>query len=86
MPDEGLWLFVVVLDVGVDGLFEFFGRAMHSTPQLFFRQHGEPTFDKIQPTRRSRCVVQMKALTFYEPVANQLGFMRAVVIQNQMHI
>jgi len=49
MPDERLWFFVVVFDEGVDGLFEFFGRAMDSAPKLFFGQHGKPAFNQIQP-------------------------------------
>jgi hypothetical protein len=49
MPDEGFRVAVVVLDRGADGLFEFFGGAMDAAAHLFFRQDGEPSFDKVDP-------------------------------------
>lgn len=86
VPDEGLWIAVVVLDEVADGLFEFFGRAMDTAAQLFFRQCREPSFYEVDPRGRSRCEVQVEALPLGQPVTNQLGLMGSVVIQNQVHV
>jgi hypothetical protein len=48
VPDEWLWVAVVVLDEGADGIFQFFGRAMHGASNLAFGEQGEPAFDEVQ--------------------------------------
>ena len=50
VPDERLGIFVVVVDEGSDGRFEFFGGAVYPAPELLFGQFGEPTFDQVEPT------------------------------------
>ena len=50
VPDEGLWLFVVLMDESLDGRFEFFGGAVYPAPELLFGEFGEPTFDQVEPT------------------------------------
>ena len=59
---------------------------MDAAAQLFFCQRGEPALDQVEPTGRSGREVQMEAGALGQPVANQLGFMGAVVVQNQMHL
>ncbi len=46
VPEEGLWVFVVVLDEGSDGFFEFSGGAVDAAPELFFGERGEPAFHR----------------------------------------
>ena len=36
MPDEGLWVLVVVLDEGADGVYEFPGGAVNAAPELLY--------------------------------------------------
>lgn len=50
MPDEGFWVVVVLLDEGVSGRFQFFGRAMDAAPQLAFCERSESAFNQVQPT------------------------------------
>jgi hypothetical protein len=64
VPDEGFWVAVVVLDEAAYGSFQFSGRAMRSASELFVGQRGEPSFDQVQPTGRSRHEVQMEAQSF----------------------
>ena len=78
VPDEGFWILVVVSNVDADGLFQLFGRAMHAAAELFFREQSEPALDQIEPAGRGGREMQMEARSFHQPVANQLGFMRAV--------
>jgi len=59
---------------------------MHTAPDLLFGESGEPALDQVEPTGRSGREVQMEARALGQPVANQLGFMGAVVVQNQMHL
>ena len=75
-----------MFDVGMDGLFQFFRRPMHSSPQLLFCQQGKPLFDHVQPTDRGRREVQIKARTLDQPVADQVRLVGSVVVQNQVHI
>ena len=49
MPDEGLWMLVVVIDVVSNGLFQLFGGAVNAAPELLFGESGEPAFDQVQP-------------------------------------
>ena len=86
MPDEGLWVFVVVLDEATDGLLQFLGGAMDAAAELFFGQQREPAFHQVEPTGRGGREVQMEARPFHQPVADQLRFVSAVVIQNQVNV
>ena len=86
MPDKGLWIFVVVLDEIADGVFQFVGRAMHSSVELLFGQQSKPAFNKVEPACRGRCEVQVETWSFYQPVPNQLRFVSAVVVQDQVYV
>lgn len=72
----------MVLDVGADGRFQFFRGAMDAAAELLFRQQSEPAFYQVEPTGRSRRVVQMEARPLDQPVANQLRLVRAVVVED----
>jgi hypothetical protein len=50
LPDEWLWVPVLLLDEFSDGGFQFFGRAMNAMAELFLRQQRKPSFDQVQPT------------------------------------
>ena len=86
MPDEGFWILVVVLDEALEGSFQFFGGAMDAAPELLFSEQREAAFYQVEPTGRSGREVEMKAGPLYQPVTNQLCFMGAVVVQDQVHI
>jgi hypothetical protein len=49
VPDEGLWVLVVVLDEGSDGVLEFSGGAVNAAPELFFGECGEAAFYQVEP-------------------------------------
>ncbi len=59
---------------------------MHAAAELFFRQQSEPALDQVEPAGRGGREMQMEARSFHQPVTNQLGFMGAVVVQDQMHV
>ena len=80
MPDEGFWVFVVVLDEAADGVFQFVGGSMHSSAELLFGQQGKPAFNKVEPACRCGREMQVEAWSFHQPVANQLRFVGAVVV------
>ena len=86
VPYEGFWVLVVFLNEAANGGLQFLGRAMHATSQLLVGECGKPSLDQVEPTGRSRRKVQVKARPFHRPIANQLGFVRAVVIQDQMYV
>jgi len=70
MPDEGFWVTIVILDEGVDGRFQFFGRAVNPASKLAFCEQGEPAFHQVQPRGRGRREVDMEAGAFGQPVLN----------------
>ena len=86
MPYEWLWVLVVVLDEASDSAFQFIGGAVYSTAELLFCEQSKPAFNKVEPTRRGGRKVQVEARSFRQPVANQLCFVCAVVVQDQVDI
>ena len=65
---------------------QFSGAAMGAAAQLPLRQGGEPTLDQIDPGLPGGSIVQMITRMAHQPALNQGGLVRAIVIQNQMHI
>jgi hypothetical protein len=59
---------------------------VNTTPDLLFGALGKPALDQIQPRRGRRSEMQVEAWTFGQPAANQLGFVSAVVIQDEVHV
>ena len=68
----------------VDGGFQFFGRAVDAASELTICEQREPAFHQVQPRGRGGREVDMEARPLGQPVLNQLGFVSAVVVPNQM--
>ena len=85
-PDEGFRILVVVVDEMADGVLQLQRAAMNAAAKLFLRQLGEPAFDQIQPGGRGGSEVQVEARALGQPTANELSFVRAIVVQDEMHI
>ena len=76
MPDEGLWVAIVVLDEVVDGGFEFLGGTVDAAAELAFGEQREPAFDQIEPRSAGRSEVHVDAL-----VTRQPGLHRGVLVR-----
>ena len=59
---------------------------MHAATQLALREQREPPFHEVQPRGARRGEVQMEPRPPQEPPTDQGGLMRAIVVQNQMHV
>ena len=70
-----------MLDEVANGILQLQGAAMNAAPDLLFGQLGKPALDQIQPGSRSGGEVQVEAGMFGKPAADQLRFVRAVVVQ-----
>ena len=86
VPDERLGVAIAVVDVVADSLFQLFGGAMDSAPELLFGKHGEPAFDQVEPGGRGWGEVQVEAWPLGQPVADQLRLVGAVVVQDQVNV
>src|SRR5579863_1178219 len=75
-----------MLDEVANGILQFDGAAVDAAADLFFGESGEPTFDQVQPRGRSRREVQVKARPFGQPAPDQLGFVGAIVVQDEMDL
>ena len=75
-----------MLDKVANGIFQLDCAAVDAAADLFFGESGEPTFEQVQPRGRSRREVQVKARPLGQPAPDQLGFVRAVVIQDEMDL
>src|SRR5439155_27348697 len=62
------------------------GAAMRTALDLLLGQRGEPAFHQVEPRRTGGREVHMKSGMPSEPPPNLRGFMRAVVVQNQMDV
>src|SRR5271157_800729 len=60
------------------------GKRAPANP--FFRQQGEPSLDQVQPRGAGRSEVRVEAGMAGQPTLNRWGLVRAVVVQNQMHL
>jgi hypothetical protein len=59
---------------------------MHAALDLLLAQEREPAFDEIEPRRAGRCEVDMKTCVARESPPHARRFVRAVVIEDQMHL
>ena len=80
VPDEGLWVLVVLLDEAADSVLQFLGGAMDTTPQLLVGECGKPSLDQVEPTGRGGSEVQVEARSFGQPVADERRLVRPVVV------
>jgi len=76
----------VVIDEAADSVFQLACAALDAAPDLFFGQLSEPALDPIEPGGRGGSEVQVEARTFGEPAADPLGLVRAVVVQDEVHL
>ncbi len=75
-----------MIDKVANGVLQLQRAAVNATPDLFFSQLGKPALDQIQAGSRGGSEVQVEARTFGQPTADQLGFVGAIVIQDEMHL
>ncbi len=85
-PHERLGMLIGVGNVSPDGRLERLCAAMHPAPQLFLRQQGEPTLHQIEPGSAGWREVHVEARSLEQPPSNHGGLMRAVVVEDEMHV
>jgi hypothetical protein len=54
--------------------------------QLLLRKCGEEPLDEIEPGAARRCEMQVKATMPSQPITNDLRFVRAVAVEDQVHV
>jgi hypothetical protein len=85
-PNERLGHGVAVRDVGEDRGLKRAGAPVGPTFNLFVGEQGEPALDEIEPGRAGRGEMEMEAGVAGEPAVNHRRLVRAVVLQNQVHV
>src|SRR4029453_1860055 len=73
-------------DVGENGRLEGARASMGPPLDLFVGEQGEPAFDEIEPGPTGRGEVEMEARPAGQPAMNHGRFVRAIVVENQVHI
>lgn len=73
-------------DVVPDGGLEGSDAGMHAPAQLAFGEQREPALHQIDPGGAGGREVQMEARPLQQPLADQGRFMRAIVVEDQMHV
>lgn len=84
MPDERSRALVIDSKIIADGAFEFDRTAVRATLDLALGGQREPAFHQIEPGTGSRREMQVKARMARKPGAHRRGFVRAVVVHDQM--
>lgn len=69
MPDKWYGIAVVVLDVGANRCFQFFGGAMDAAAKLLFRSSANQHWTRLS----QQAEVEMEARPLEQPVSDQLG-------------
>src|SRR5450755_1407322 len=59
---------------------------MNAAPNLLLRERRKPALDQIDPGGAGGRKVNVKAWTLSKPATDRCGFVRAVVVEYQMHI
>ena len=85
-PNEGLGMLVVEPQILSDRAFQFAGAPMTAAPDLFEGQRGKPALNQIDPRAAGGREVDMKPGPFRKPASDRRGLVRAVVVQDQMHV
>ena len=83
-PDKWLWAGVVVSNVFINGLDEFWHTGKYATPQPFCGDVPEETLDHVQPGRRGWREVHDKARKFIQPRPRDRMLVGGVIAGNQM--
>lgn len=76
----------MLVEEGIDRGFQFFDAAVHAASDLPFCQQGEKPLDLVQPGTTGLREVNMPAQALGQPVPDQLGLVRRVIVLDQMHI
>jgi hypothetical protein len=72
--------------IALESGFQLGGTAMRPPAELFFGQRGKPALDQVDPRGAGRREVHVVARMAHQPAPNRGCFVRAVVIQNQVHV
>src|SRR3982751_4691253 len=76
----------MLVEKGCDGGFEFLEAAMNATAGLLVRHLGKEALDLVQPGTAGRGQMHVPARPLRQPVADQRGLVRGVVVPDQMHV
>src|SRR3954469_9357827 len=76
----------MLVEEGRDGGFEFLNAAMNTATDLLLGQRREEALDLVQPGTAGRGQMHLPARTFRQPVADQRGLVRGIVVPDQMQI
>jgi hypothetical protein len=82
LTNERLRHSIVSVEEGPDGGFEFLDAAMNTVTDLL----GKETLDLVQPGTAGRRQMHVPAWTLCQPVADQRGLVRGIVVPVQMHV
>ena len=85
-PFEGLGVGVVMTDEVHDVGAQSLDAAIDAAPDLLVGDEREEALDLIEPGRTGGREMDMPARPFGEPVADQWGFVRGVVVHDEMDI
>ena len=79
-------MFVVMVDVVVDGVNQFHHIAKHATPQAVGGEVAEEALDHVQPRGAGGGEVDMKAPMTLQPALDGGMFVGRVVVHDQMQL
>ena len=85
-PNEGTRRLVGDGEVVSNGRFERAHAAVGAPLDLFLGQQSEPPFDEIQPRGTGRREVEVEPRVTRQPATHPRGFVRAVVVEDQVHV
>src|SRR5262249_61879011 len=85
-PHEGCGRRIAEGNVCEDRGLEPARAAMRATPDLFFGQEGEPPLAEVEPGCTGGGEVKMEAPPPSKPAVNHGRLVRAIVIENQVHV
>jgi len=85
-PSKRLWIGVCRRDVGADGCFELPHRAESASLEGSLGQQGEEALDLVEPGSRCGGKMHMPPGPLGEPVADQPGFVGAVIVHDDVDI
>jgi hypothetical protein len=75
-----------MIDVAVDCILQLAGAAVHPTSELLFGEGREEPLHQGEPRRARGREVQVDAGVPGQPAPDERGLVRAVVVQDQMHV
>src|SRR3954454_8430872 len=76
----------MLVEEGRDGGFEFLDTAMNAAADRLFGECGKEALDLVQPGTAGRGQMHVPARTLRQPVADQRGLVRGIVVPDQMHV